>query len=293
MIKLRPYFYSRKKEKRSDEVWKSFSVEDMREEEFKTVTAYASASKKEQFIIDQFWTFIENRTDVKSLEDLKRVLKEAVDNTSLSKSDIDQLDRRFFYLEKSGLFQEHHAKDMQSYFAEYPFITVNHEGHESYGDENEADTVSNYPRIFTRLLTDQIRSLRVQKKIQPVWFFMDEAARFVKKSEMGKGMVNKSVDLDRRYDISWYVVTQNIQDLPQPLIDATKYFCLPSSIRVDSLQKILSSLGMLKIDAQQKERLARLKRKSKEFDWFIIDTHAMKVTIVQPLAPLSYHLETR
>lgn len=155
----------------------------------------------------------------------------------------------------------------------------------------------NLASSYAAILMRKIMAARRQRLItKPMFWLLDEAHEFcsekkqLSSTEETIGCANKS----RSWGISMLIATQNLEELPQRIVNQAQYKFLPQNISFDVLKQTLKSSSMLEWDRDSYNEAISLhrslKRKSNgEREWLMIDVVSKESTAFFPYGPMSMH----
>lgn len=166
------------------------------------------------------------------------------------------------------------------------------------------DTRCGYPQIYVSILLRKIMELRklnrqnkkkgLSKKVN---IFLDEAHAFCPRTEnpSSKEAIDNAIKTGRSYNISLYLATQYVEQLPDKMIvNQVRYFFIPYNTEMDTLTNIVKRVGWYQRADSYSDKWQDIRNSCKKYWWMVIDKSKVEnreVVLLQPAAPLCHHLE--
>jgi len=191
-------------------------------------------------------------------------------------------------LEESHFFEYEHKKSLVKILKKgyVPAINLDSFGRGSFS----------YPEVLLNIAVREVIFARRKKKINRVWIVVDEASRFIGNSKKTsiKDTIIESHDLDTRYGINYFTIFQSLTDVPERVLQQSRYIFIPQTADVSSIKDALINTGLVRNIQRSVNKAIELKKALRKikYSWVILDRFTSSINLVVPLPPLSFHLES-
>lgn len=272
--------------------WYSPDLSKMTRADFATFIRAKEMKQLQQAVVDLWYDEIENymkHNDNFNFEIMFNLLDKIEDANPTT---IQSLKLKLRPLLKSCFYEPEHMVDIIDLINRGFIPSLNLEDFDSFS----RDSGFCYSEIAVTLLLRELIAARRKGLIKKLWIVIDECARF-----FGKDNVNslltfllESIELDRRYHVSYLFATQSITTMPDRMILASSYICLPARISPEEVKVALSHYGMT-LYHQNLNRDANRIVQNMSFqtrDWTLLSKDEKKKIVFNTLAPLSWHMES-
>jgi hypothetical protein len=154
-----------------------------------------------------------------------------------------------------------------------------------------------FPEVTLNIVLNEIIRARKANKIRHLFIFVDEAIRWIgnDKTSSLKSSILESVDVDRRFGVSYGFACQNLNDIPPKIIEQSRYIFVPAIADTNTIKKALVDTGLTRNVQIARNTAIRLKKKMKrhKWSWLVLDRNNHQMDLIIPLPPVSHHLETK
>lgn len=290
IITLRPTFFKSLRglsgQLKDDNILCSVSVTDMTQNDFMVLMKAESLTVNQVVTLHIIYKKIMDNGGLQSLEEFDEI----IDNIDeLDESQKRAMKYKFYMVKQDMFFDNEHLIDVVELIKKGYIIALNLENFEEFGR-----TGANYPAVFLNIMQNKINSARKNNQIKPLFNIIDEASRFIPNDFdiATKLTYTESVDIDSKYNINYIFATQIYTKIPEQIIKQCKYIFLPYSIDLNTLKLVLRDVGLLEVSSVQANRLIEMKRSMKKHNWICVNRVDRNITVIKPLAPLSFHAET-
>ncbi|MEA3430302.1 MAG: hypothetical protein U9R08_03440 [Nanoarchaeota archaeon] len=300
VVTFRPTFFKKLredlKELPSQNYWYSPNIKVMRKADFVTLLSASKFPFRQQNTLEMVWSRMQKWLKENKNNDVKfdfRLIEdwiEEVDDDENQSSSRSSLKMKLKPLYDSGFYEPNWERDLVKMIRDKFVPSINMESYDEVGESR-----FKYPEVIISLALSEIITARRNGKIPPVWFFMDEALRFVGEGEETcvLDILSRSFDLDTRYNINYDLAVQDINKLPEKLINQAKYLMVTATATIAEIQQCMKICGIGSTPQARMYRAHSIKTKLQKvkFSWAIF-TREGEMHIIKPLAPLSEHMET-
>jgi hypothetical protein len=293
IVSLRPTFFRTiDKERPPHSFWYSVNFKDVSRADFLTLLNAEELTQNQRVALEIIYQRLEKSLKKQNLSFSIPLMNEIIDSVEeLSTMQKNALKFKFMPLEQAKFFVERYERSVSELIEDNFAVTINLENFDRFGKGG-----FNFPEVVMSIVLREVIQARRDKKIKPLWIMMDEAGRFIgqRRDNSLKDQVLESIDVDGRYGVNWFFMTQNIEDLPVNVLRQSKYIFVPATADVNSIQFTLMNTGLVKNQQIAKNESIRLKKMMVKvpYSWIILNRMAGSIDFIRPLAPLSHHLET-
>jgi uncharacterized protein YnzC (UPF0291/DUF896 family) len=272
-----------------DNAWMSINIAELQKRDFMTLLKADQLTEAQQTLLEILYDNMKKKPEFK-LSDIPEMIDQL--GSDFKPSQLQALKNKFKPLLTNDFGNSLYNRNLKIAMDKGYVLSLNLESQEFYSSAG-----INYPPVFIGIVMRNLIALRREGKIKPLFLFMDEAARFIANNinPSCKHDVLESVDIDRRYNISWGVCSQAIHDLPEKIVMQSRYIFIPFNADTTIIKEALISTGLITRGFLQNASndAARLRRQMTRWDWLVIDRTRNRYDIIKPLSPLSNHLETK
>jgi len=295
VVALRPTFFSEYYKKLPKyNYWYSPNIRNMTKGDFLTLFNVKKMTQNQRIAMEQLFpqlsTYLKENPDEKfSLSLIERFLD---DIEELSESQKRLLLWKMKPIETSNYYVGKFERSLMTLLQKRFAITINMQNFDSYGTESSL----RFPEVTMTIALREIISARREKKITPVWVFVDEASRFISndKDNSLKRLILESIDLDSKENVNYAFATQFVEDMPLKLITQSKYVLIPSTADTNTMKYLLLNTGIARNQQYALNQSIYLKKEMRKtkHSWVIINRINANMEIIVPLPPLSWHTQT-
>jgi hypothetical protein len=209
----------------------------------------------------------------------------------VSRATKDSMTLRFMSLHESHFYEPQHKLNLTQKIKEGNTISINLEGYESFLKGNFLHVHGIIGMTIRELI-----AARRRRDIPRIMILLEESPRFIANSmptSSVKKITEESFDVDRRYGVDWMVITQDIIQMSEKIINQSRYLFVPANIPLDPFVHCFTSFGMANSSQNSRTEAMRLHKQMSHMrhEWMIFDRNTRSATVVSPLAPLSEHAE--
>jgi hypothetical protein len=270
-----------------DNYWWTPDLTDLSELDFMTLIKSDTMTPPQQIACKEIYNTIIKRKEI-TLEGIYQIIDDLKDFDTRQKT---SLRTKFLPLQYSQMFStDVKGLDFERAINAGFALSLNLNGFDAISREG-----ASLPSVMVSIWLRKIVLLRSQKKIPPVFFFLDEASRFAPAigNPSSKLEILESYDLHARWGISWVTMTQEAQKIPEAMINQSKIYLIPYNTDIQNMQFLFKKSGVVDWAAVvYSQRCAQIKKRMKKYEWIIINRTDNDYSIIKSIAPLSMHMET-
>lgn len=276
--------------------WISVDLSKMKRADFMTLMNSERLSESQKTMLELLYDELKTYENFE-IDMIEDVIDDMNDFTTTQKTGMKL---KFKPILSSGFSDPKYLRNVPEIMRHSRIVSINMENFESFGKGNYL-----YPEVFVGLM---LRNLIVERrkdasmkrkdcnKLNPLFIVVDEAPRFIPANgnPSCKNDFLESVDIDRRYGISYLFAAQYPKSLPDRILKQCRYIFIPHNADTDIIKDILIMCGMVTRGYIQNagNDANRLKRQLGKWQWLVIDTTLNTTNIINVAAPLSNHMET-
>lgn len=292
VVALRPTFFkTTSKRLPKHNFWYSVNFSNLSKADFFTLLNVPDMSQTQQVSMEIVYEQMMIR--------IKKGEKFSLDMIEEIIDEVDEIDKRtkvalgfkFRPLKSSHFFEPEFERNVVSLIQRGFIPAINMEGFEEYGKSSYA-----FPEVTLNIVLREVIKARRLQQIRKIFFFVDESSRWVgnDKSSSFKTSVLESVDVDRRFGISYGFAMQSLTDVPEKILRQARYIFIPAIADTQTIKDALISTGLVKNTQIARNESIRIKRRMKQYkwSWLVLDRVNQQMDLIIPLNPLSHHLKT-
>jgi len=294
ILPLRPTFFRQIDDKLAkDNYWYSVDGRQMTRADFMTLMNATSLPPNQQTALEVIYQELQKRLrDDKDLQLNVELLYQIIDeDEEIAPATKRSLKFKLRPLEHSHFFVKEEEKNIVNGIKNGFIPTINVENFDSFGEGS-----FQFTEVLLSMVFREVRIARRAKKIKRLLVNLDEASRFIGNSRNTsiKTEMLSSSDLDTRYGLDLIFAWQSITDIPERILQQSRYIFVPNTADVRTIQAVLVNTGTTKNVQTSVRDAMYLKKglKRVKFCWLVFDRMAQTKEYFIPLAPLSNHAET-
>jgi len=293
IVELRPtFFMSINRTLPKNNVWYSVDMKRMTAREFMTFMNAKDLTPTQRIVLELIYQeltkeFKNNPVAKFSLEFIEKVIDNIDDIDSRSNM---SMKLKFRPLKESNFYYAEHEKSIIAGINRGYVPSINLTDFESFGRES-----FNYPVVTLSIVLREIIRGRRDKDVAPLMIFIDEATRFCgnDKENSFKHEFLEAIDVERRFGTSFCTAWQSMTDIPEKVLNQSRYVFVSGTENVNTLKNILNNTGIARSPQSAPSMATRLKMrmKGRPYSWIVFDRKLQTMEIIAPVAPLSHHME--
>lgn len=297
LVSLRPTFFKRLSTGKylpRDNIWYSVDMSKMTSREFQTFMNVQNMTSVQKTIIElmsqELEAYYSNNPDGKFSYEL---IDGLIDNIEeLADSSKKAMHLRLRPLKNSNFYEPKYERSIVQGIKDGFVPAINLMDFESFSGKGAAfDFVTTALSVVLR----EVILGRRHKQINDLWIINDEAARFCGKDKDNafKDQILEATSVERRFGISILTAWQTLNEVPENILTQCRYVMVSGSEDISTIKELLNTTGIAK-NVQSAPGLAvRTKKRcrGRPYAWIIFDRKMQRMDIIEPLAPLSAHME--
>ena len=293
LISLRPTFFKAiTSELPRGNIWYSVDMRRMTQREFMTFMNVKSMTPTQKTLMEIIYQemrkeFDENDEATFSLDFIEQVI-DSIDEIDTRSNNAIKL--KFRPLKESKFHVPEFEKSIIGGLQRRLVPAINLTDFESFGKDN-----FDFPTVTMSIVLREIITGRRNKEVGGLWIFIDEATRFCgnDKDNSFKHEILEAVDVERRFGTSMVFCWQSMIDIPEKILFQSRYIFVPGTENVKTLKDLLNNTGTARNVQSAPGMATRLKRqcKNRPYAWIVFDRKLQTMEVIDPLAPLSNHME--
>jgi len=293
IVVLRPtFFQALSKTLPEHNVWYSVDMNELSRADFMTLLNSQDLQPNQRTTLELIYQGMKKKLEE---EDAGELTYKDIVNIVDEMEEIDNRQRNTIKfklkpLEFSHFFDSNHTKNVAAAMKNGYVPAVNFENFDSFGKGD-----LQYPEVTLNIVLREIIHARRAKKIKRCWIFIDEATRFVgnDKHNCFKESVLESIDVDRRFGVSYILAFQALNDVPDKVLSQSRYIFIPGASDTQLIAKALVNTGCARNVQISVNMAIRVKKRlaQQKYSWLVLDRKEARYDLILPLAPLSHHLE--
>lgn len=293
VVSLRPTFFRTfNKNLKKFNYWYSIDMKEMSKGDFFTLVGAPKWKNANQLIaLEMIYPELNKRLkngekfSVELLTDIAQNIEE-IDGRSFN-----ALKMKFMPLKYYDFYDENYERSVTELLRNGYVVTINLEDYDRFEKGAFMFTETTLSMVMRELI-----EARKNRKLRQLWFLIDESSRFLAndKNNAFKDDVLEAVDVTARYGVNFVFAWQHGGDVPDKILNQSRYIFIPAESDTKTIQNIVSNAGTTKYIQHIPNEARRLKQAAKRVKhaWFIFDRRTNSIHLVKPIAPLTWHLET-
>lgn len=294
LVSLRPTFFQTiSSQLPKDNIWYSVDMRRMTQREFMTFMNAKNMTPTQKTLLEIIYQEMRKEFDNKpdatfSLEFIEQVI-DSIDEIDTRSNNALKL--KFRPLKESKFHVPEYEKSIIGGLQRGLVPAINLTDFESFGRDN-----FNFPTVTMSIVLREIIKGRRDKQVSNLCIFIDEATRFCgsDKDNSFKHEILEAVDVERRFGTSFCFAWQAMTDIPEKILYQSRYIFVPGTENVNTIKDLLNNTGSAKNTQSAPGMATRLKRqcKGRPYAWIVFDRRLQTMDVIDPIAPLSNHMES-
>lgn len=292
---LRPTFFKTttpELKKNTYNIWYSPDLTQMNKDDFLTFFNIDDLKAPQKACLEFLWsklvTYLKGNAESFHFELFNEWLGEM---PGINSSTRNSMTLRFMSLHESHFYEPQHKLNLAHKIKEGNTISINLEGYESFLKGNFLHVHGIIGMTIRELI-----AARRRREISRIMILLEESPRFIANTmptSSVKKITEESFDVDRRYGVDWMVITQDMSQMSEKIINQSRYLFVPANIPLDPFVQCFTSFGMANSSQNSRTEAMRLHKQMSHsrHEWMVFDRNTRTATVVSPLAPLCEHAE--
>jgi hypothetical protein len=296
VVTLRPTFFKTVDQKLPERnFWYAVDSREISQADFMTLMNSDESSPNQRTSLELLYQDIQKELidDPKAEINYEFLLKVLNENPDIEERQKKSLRFKFKPLETSNFFDRDNVKNVVNLIKNNYIPSINMESFDSFGKGSFL-----YPEVTMNIVLREIIKARRKERIRRTWIMIDESSRFIGNSTSNsssfKSAVLNSFDVDTKYGVNFTTVWQSISDVPERIMQQSRYVFVPQTADVNTIKQVLINTGLVKNIQRSVNKAIELKRKLKmnKYSWLVCDRTESRMELIIPLNVLSWHTES-